>query len=146
MNFISTTPEILELKYYGNDNYKFNLLWTYIGPKSTHGITYYQSKFQWYEVFHDNTDDKNSGIPLAVFCIIENKHISFSLHLSVLEVLEKGQGFGSLIMVSLLDMARGLKYKYFTLYPLNDKVKNFYLKLGLTEHKINGIVLLGTVL
>jgi ribosomal protein S18 acetylase RimI-like enzyme len=146
MKFIATTPEALELKYYQNSNYEYSLVWNYIGPQNTHGDSYYQSKFKWFEVFNDITSKKNPGIPLAIFCIVENMHISFSLHLSVFEVLHKNQGHGTIIMNELIKNAKFFGYKYFTVYPLNEGAKEFYLKVGLTEHKINDLILMGTVL
>jgi hypothetical protein len=146
MNFIATTPEDLELKYYQNSDYKFSLIWNYIGPRRTHGDSYYGQKFKWFEVFNDNNDPLKSGIPLAVFCIVDNMHISFSLHLSVFEVLEKRMGHGTLIMKKLLEYAKSFRYKYFTVYPLNDIAGKFYASIGLTDHVINGLYLMGNVL
>jgi GNAT superfamily N-acetyltransferase len=146
IRFIATTPETLELKYHGNSSYPYQLLWNYIGPTRTHGDCYYQPKFKWFEVFNDISDGDSAYAPLGVFCLVENMHISFSLHLSVLEVLEKRQGWGTLIMIDLLEYAKAFQYRYFTVYPLNESAQQFYLRNGLTEHTINGLQLLGTTL
>jgi hypothetical protein len=148
MKFITTTANDLELKYFGNPNYDYQLLWNYIGPNKTHGDLYDSPRILWIEVIDDNrqSPSTNSGTPIGVFALTENMHLSFSLHLSVLEVLEKKMGYGSSIMDYILKMARDFGYKYFTLFPHNAAAKEFYIKCGLEEHQIGKLGLMGKVL
>jgi GNAT superfamily N-acetyltransferase len=140
MNFISTTADSIELKYFNNSNYNYQLIWEYIGPDRQHGDSYYSKKYVWYEVFGD------TKVPIGIICLTENAHISFSLHLSVFEVLEKGVGHGSAIINYLLDWAKDMNYKYFTLFPHNNKLISFYNKFDITMHKIGNLMILGKVL
>jgi GNAT superfamily N-acetyltransferase len=140
MNFVSTTAEIIELKYYNNSSYKYQLIWEYIGPDRQHGDLYYESRYVWYEIFGD------TKVPIGIICLTENAHISFSLHLSIFEVLDKGIGQGSAIMEYLLDWAKDMNYKYFTLFPHSNDLKKFYSRFDLTDHKIGDLLIMGKVL
>jgi GNAT superfamily N-acetyltransferase len=142
MRLITSTPEAIELKYTVGD---YQLIWDYIGPDRTKGDTYYGDNYIWIEVFNDVTDewDQLSGAPVGIMCVTENAYCSFSLHLSVFEVISKNHGWGTLILRQIEDLAKGLGDRYVTLMPRNKEVISFYTKNGYKWYRMKDVWILG---
>ena len=130
MNLIPILPEHLIEKYSLSE---YPLCYEYIGPERTHGDDYFKTNYHWYECIDDTETGSlspNQGQSFGLVCLTEQAWLPLSLHISVLEVLKKGEGWGSKIMRFIINFAKSKRYKSITLQPHDDNLVKFYSKFG----------------
>jgi GNAT superfamily N-acetyltransferase len=118
-------PFSIEQKFTSEE---YPLVFQYIGPTRTHGDRYYQ--LPWFEL-------KENFRTVGIACV-DFERFEDAIHISVLEVEEKGKGIGTDSMKSFMSLAHWHGKKRITLQAQTTKARKFYDRLGFTPIIVDG--------
>ncbi len=112
---------------------KFPLIFKYIGDEGNlrTDYLYHNPDYKWLKIF---TEDSTEHV--GYVCLSFNKRYDLSIgtnqsvHISILEILNKGNGYGTQVLRDIEDFAKFNNFKFITLQAKNDRVRDWYLKQG----------------
>lgn len=117
-----------------NENDKtFPLIFKYVGNEGNErtNYLYHNPEYKWLKIY---SDDGTTHI--GYICLTFNKFRDLSMgqnqscHISILEIKDKGQGFGTQVIKDVCAFVKDNNFKYITLQAKNDTVRDWYMKLG----------------
>lgn len=111
----------------------FPLIFKYIGEQGNERtqFLYHNPEFKWLKIYSDDGSEH-----LGYVCLTFNRMYDISIgqnqscHISILEIKDKGRGFGTQVINDICAFAKANNFKYITLQAKNDRVRDWYMKLG----------------